>query len=615
MKISIVRVPVLLASLLVLAACGGGGGSSSGSGGGSGAPPSYIVGGSISGLSGSGLVLQNSGANNLAVAASGNFTFTTALNSGGAYAVTVLTQPTNPAQTCSVSNGSGTVGSASVTNVTIACTTNTYSIGGSVSGLTGTGLVLQNNGGNNLPVAANGNFTFSAAIASGADYSVSVSTQPTGQFCAVTNAAGTVSTAGVSNVTVSCHTPVGKFVYLTNFASNSISAYSIDASSGALTAIGTPVQAGVAPSFVAADPSEKFLYVMNNGSASATPSISAYTINSTTGMLTPITGSPFPFSVSTPPPMGLTTFSPPAFDRASKFGFVGSPTVNKLYGALIDASTGGLTEIAGMPLSLGSLTGYPTFDATGKYLYVPYNDVVSGILTGFVAAFHVNATTGVLTPIGSPVPTGSSVGLLAQRDISGKFLLVSNQAASGGSISVFAIDSITGTLTSVAGSPFSTGAPARILSYHPTKNFIFVLTSINLTTNGSIVIFQLDTTTGVLTPTGAPNMTVGPGSTIPGVEPTGKFLIISNAGSNTIQSFSIDQTTGALTEVAGSPLATQQTPGGVRPDPSWKYFYSSNVGASTVSSYSLSATTGAMALINSQPTGGSPGYPLVVGSQ
>ena len=54
-----------------------------------------------------------------------------------------------PAQTCSVANGTGTA-TANVTNVLINCGTTGLTIGGSVSGLIGSGLVLQNNGGNNF---------------------------------------------------------------------------------------------------------------------------------------------------------------------------------------------------------------------------------------------------------------------------------------------------------------------------------------------------------------------------------------------------------------------------------------------------------------------------------
>ena len=168
-------------------------------------PATYTIGGTVSGLIGTGLVLQDKGGNNLTVSANGTFTFSNSVSSGEAYDVTVLTQPTG--QSCTVTNPSGTA-TANVTNVQVSCSTlpaTTYTIGGTVSGLTGAGLVLQDNGGNNLTVSANGPFTFSNSVAGGATYSVTVSTQPTGQRCAVTNGDGTAS-ANVSTVQVTCTT-------------------------------------------------------------------------------------------------------------------------------------------------------------------------------------------------------------------------------------------------------------------------------------------------------------------------------------------------------------------------------------------------------------------------
>jgi len=125
----------------------------------------YTIGGTISSLSGSGLVLQDNGGNNLAVASGAtSFAFSTPIPSGGAYSVTVLTQPSSPAETCAVTNGSGTA-TANVTNVQVSCTTTTYTIGGTISGLSGSGLVLQDNGGNNLAVASGAtSFAFSTPI-------------------------------------------------------------------------------------------------------------------------------------------------------------------------------------------------------------------------------------------------------------------------------------------------------------------------------------------------------------------------------------------------------------------------------------------------------------------
>ena len=198
------RVFALLGLVTVLTAfgCGGGGSPTNNT-----PPVTYTVGGTVSGLAGSGLVLQDNGGNNLAVSASGSFTFSTALASGSTYSVTVSTQPSSPTQTCVVSSGTGTV-SGNVTSVAVACTTNTYTVGGTVSGLSGSGLVLQDNGGNNLAVSANGSFTFTTALNSGTAYSVTVLTQPTtlSQTCVASSNSGTVTSSNVTSVAVACTT-------------------------------------------------------------------------------------------------------------------------------------------------------------------------------------------------------------------------------------------------------------------------------------------------------------------------------------------------------------------------------------------------------------------------
>ena len=107
---------LLSVSLIIglLSGCGGGGGSTADT-------TTYTVGGSVSGLSGSGLVLQNNGGDSLTVNADGNFTFATALTDAENYAVTVSSSPTAPAQTCSVTNDTGTISAANITDVSVAC--------------------------------------------------------------------------------------------------------------------------------------------------------------------------------------------------------------------------------------------------------------------------------------------------------------------------------------------------------------------------------------------------------------------------------------------------------------------------------------------------------------
>jgi len=197
---------------LVMAACSGVKSTGGGTGGGGTGTGSYTIGGSVSNLVGTGLTLTNNGGDTLTVTPNGGanvtFTFATKVASGGLYAVAVQTQPSNPAQNCTVTGGSGTA-KANVTTVSVACTTNpvTATIGGTLSGLQpNTQVILQDNGGDSLTLTANGSFTFKTPVTGPTDaYAVTVLTQPTNplQICTVTNGSGT-ATADVTNVAVNC---------------------------------------------------------------------------------------------------------------------------------------------------------------------------------------------------------------------------------------------------------------------------------------------------------------------------------------------------------------------------------------------------------------------------
>lgn len=168
-------------------------------------PPSdYSIGGTVSGLAGN-LILQNNAGDDLALNTDGDFTFSTLLVDLSPYLVTVSSQPLG--QTCSVSNGSGNISGANITNVTVTCVDDsvaTYTVGGTTSGLTGTGLQIQNNGSDTLSIAADGGFVFAIALADLSAYTVSVSTQPTGQTCSVSNGNGMIAAANITNVAVDC---------------------------------------------------------------------------------------------------------------------------------------------------------------------------------------------------------------------------------------------------------------------------------------------------------------------------------------------------------------------------------------------------------------------------
>jgi hypothetical protein len=169
------------------------------------AGPSFHVGGTITGLLGSGLALKNNGADPVDPTADGPFVFRRASEVGAAYEVTVATQPQTPKQTCVVANGKGTV-TADVMDVAITCTTDTFTVGGTVTGLAdGDNLVLTNNGAGDLTVP-NGPFVFAGSSNSGDAYDIEVKSNPAGLYCGVTNGTGTVASANVV-ATVTCAVP------------------------------------------------------------------------------------------------------------------------------------------------------------------------------------------------------------------------------------------------------------------------------------------------------------------------------------------------------------------------------------------------------------------------
>ena len=169
------------------------------------ASEAYAVGGTLTGLVGTALILALND-QTYTVNANGAFVFPGAIPTGAIYTVSVAEQPPDVAQTCTVGMGSGTISNAAVSDVAITCSqVSSYSVGGTVAGLAGMGLVLQLQG-QTLPITASGPFTFPTAILSGSDYQVTVSTEPSNpsQTCAVFNGSGRVGNAPVVNVVVSC---------------------------------------------------------------------------------------------------------------------------------------------------------------------------------------------------------------------------------------------------------------------------------------------------------------------------------------------------------------------------------------------------------------------------
>jgi hypothetical protein len=167
----------------------------------------YSVGGSVSGLIAPELTIQSNLADEIIIDADGSFVFPTAFENGSAYQVLIINQP--EAQTCSITNANGQIEDEDVTNVTIVCENNpppqgSYSVSGTVSGLTTSQIVIQSNLADEITIDVDGNFVFPTDFENGSAYQVLIINQPEAQTCSITNANGQIADEDVTNVTIVC---------------------------------------------------------------------------------------------------------------------------------------------------------------------------------------------------------------------------------------------------------------------------------------------------------------------------------------------------------------------------------------------------------------------------
>lgn len=375
--------------------------------------------------------------------------------------------------------------------------------------------------------------------------------------------------------------PSDRFVYVANDSSNSVSAYSINGSTGALIPLaGSPFAGGKGAFSVAVDPSDRFLFVADQRSGD----VLVFSIDSSSGKPTlnrTIRGRLFPNSIALANGATPITYTP-------KFAYAANNGSNNVSAYAIDDDTGVLAAITGSPFNAGMAPRCVTTDPSGKFAYVASNDI---------SAYTINAITGFLTPVSSsPFAAGTTPFSMAV-DPSGRFAYVANQGSMN--ISAYTIIASTGGLRQITGSPYPTGAFSAPdwVAVDPTGRFVYVANSFLNGTPGNILAYAIDSGTGALTPiTGSP-FTAGafyPSSVA--VDPTGKFAYLTNSVGRSVMSYDIDATTGALALV-GSPLMEGHVPVAVTVNPSDRVIYVADVDANILQFYTYDATTGALNLL------------------
>ncbi len=350
-------------------------------------------------------------------------------------------------------------------------------------------------------------------------------------------------------------------LFVTAQANTTLSVYGINLSNGTLSTIGASTGTGAAPAAIAITPALDALFVANSGSNN----ISAYSTGSS-GVLSQSAGT----TPAGTTPMGL------AIDPRGKYLFVANQgssdiSVFSITGTTLKAVPGSpfSTIPIGMSYPNGTLPVALAVSVTGNYLYV------ANQLANFVSVFAIDSSTGVLFPLGVPfynvgnAPSGLTISP------NGGFLYVMNAGSASNNISAFAICDFVvtscnspttpdGTLTEIAGSPFSTGLGPVAMAFDLNFNFAYVVSKGSNTIsqysygtgNGLLTPLSPATISTGLTPVGIAVRTGATGTDIGNTitNPT-DYVYVANNGAGSISVYTLATTTGLL-DVSGMPILT-----------------------------------------------------------
>ncbi len=372
-------------------------------------------------------------------------------------------------------------------------------------------LCLMACGGNNSAVNSGGAGLLFVTAQANTTVSAFVVNLTNGALTANGNSVGTGAVPSAIAITPTIDT-----LFVANSGANSISAYTID-SFGGLTAASGTTNTGTTPVGLAIDPGGKFLFVANQGSSS----VSVFSIDGTT--LTAVPGSPF-----TTIPVGFsypngTLPTAVAVSNSGNFLYVANQLANFVSAFAINSTSGALTPL-GVPFYSEPLGTSPSglgIQPNGGFLYV----MNAGANSNNISVFAI--CDNVLTSCTNP-------------------------------------NNPDGTLTEIAGSPFPAGLGPVAITFDP--NFIFAY----VVDKGSNTVSQYSygTGNGVLTPLSPATISTGltPVSIALRVGATGTnigntttnptdWVYVANSGAGTISIYTLSTTTGLL-DVSGMPFTT-----------------------------------------------------------
>lgn len=293
------------------------------------------------------------------------------------------------------------------------------------------------------------------------------------------------------------YSPRGAFATVVNRGSNTVTTYSVDPTTGALTPITgslatSSVPTQLTPTDIAYSPDGNFASVTNRGSNA----ITIYKVDPTTGALTPINGTVANSSFPTQSGPVAVEYSP---DGA--FAAVVNQDSNTVTSYRVDPNTGAFTPSTGF---IGS-SSTPTQASPADIAYSPDGTFAAVVNrdSNTVTVYRVNQTTGLLTPITGSLATSSFPTQLSPRAIrfspDGNFVAVTNFGSD--TVTIYLINKETGELTpvndSLVNSSFPTQKGPIAISFSPDGNFVSVVNN----DSNTVTIYRTNISNVVANPT------------------------------------------------------------------------------------------------------------------
>lgn len=299
----------------------------------------------------------------------------------------------------------------------------------------------------------------------------------------------------------------------------------------------------------------------------------------------------------TPSVLG-TTPTGLALAPGKKFLYVGNSAAGANSISIFNVAGDGTLTQNGDAIDIGASPRALAIDASGKYLVVTTNFNGSNLLV-----FSLDSGSGAITLLGTYAANTSPNYLTISP--SSNYVYVSNSDVN--LITAFSLDSATGNLTPIPGSPFTAGPGVAGAAVDPNSRYLYAANN----SNNTVSAYAINSANGALSLLAAPyGLGTASGPRAIAIDPMGLFVYVANQGSNNVSAFTITSGTGQLVQInSGTPYAAGTSPVFIMAEPAGQYLYVGNQGSTNITGYTYDATTGKLTAISGSPfsLGSAPG--------